>query len=226
MKDYIAKIASKTTLAPNIFCIKLQLKENIDFQVGQYIIVKIPKYNIYRAYSFFSLPNGNTIDLCVQLIPGGRASEYFAEIKKRDEIEFKGPLGCFSLEQAPEYIFVATGAGLAPLWVMIKQLLKTDYKNPIHLYFGRRYEKDLFMLNELEELAKKYSNFTYTISITRPTSDWQGKTGRLTEHLAKLENYKNKKFYICGGTEMINDCQEILKENGVQTEDIHFERFH
>lgn len=226
MKNYIAKVINIKKMAPQVMCVKLKLIEKIDFQAGQYIIVKIPKYDIYRAYSFFSLPDTDEIELCIQLIEGGRASKYFAELKEGESVEFKGPLGSFILEQASEYVFVATGAGLAPLWVMIRQLLRGGYKKPVHLYFGRRYERELFMLNEIRGLSEKHANFTYTISVTRPTSDWRGETGRLTEHLAKLKNHKNKKFYICGGTDMVNDCQTILKEKGVATKDIHFERFH
>ncbi|MDD5043367.1 MAG: FAD-binding oxidoreductase [Patescibacteria group bacterium] len=225
MPDYKAKITKIEKLAPQVLSLYLQPQEKINFQAGQYILVKIPQHDIYRAYSLFSTPEENQIRLCIQLIPNGKASGYFAAIKEGEELEFKGPFGSFILEEAPEYIFAATGAGLSPLRCMIKELLQNGSKKPIHLFLGRRYEEDIFLTDELEELKKKYPNFSYTPTLTRPTSAWPGATGRVTEHLAKLKNYKNKKFYICGQPDMVNDCVAILKENGVETKDIHFEKF-
>lgn len=230
MRQYKAKIKSVEQAAANVSCFELELIDpgDINFRAGQYILVKIPlKTPIFRAYSIYSSPGQkNIIKLCVTLVAGGKASEFFKTLKGGEELEFRGPLGHFTLKAAPEYFFIATGSGIAPLRSMIYHLLKENPRTKITLYFGLRREENIFLQNELKRLERKYPHFRYTLTLSRPSEKWPGAKGRVTEHLKNLPNYQNKKYYLCGSTAMINEVLDILQKRGVSYEDILFERFY
>jgi len=231
MREYKAKIKKITKLSDNArhFVLKLTKPKEIDFEAGQYVIIKIPGDTpLFRSYSIFSSPEKkNKIELCVTFVEGGKASEYFfKKCEIGDELEMRGPLGILKLEEAPEYVFIASGSGVAPFYPMALEILKNNPEAKINFFFSLRYAGDVFLRKELEKLKKKYPNFNYLITITRPDETWKGATGRINLHLEKLGNFQNKKYYLCGSTNMINDLSEILKQKGVNESDIRFERFY
>ncbi len=231
MQEYKAKIKEITKLSDNArhFVLELTEPKEIEFEVGQYVIIKIPNdAPLYRSYSIFSHPEKKKeIELCITKVEGGKASEYFFnKARTGDELELRGPLGILKLEEAPEYVFIASGSGIAPFYPMILNILKKNPEAKVNLFFSLRYPGDVFLEKELEKLKNKYNNFNYLITVTRPDESWKGEIGRINTHLDKLENFQNKKYYLCGSTNMINDISEILKQKGVSESDIHFERFY
>jgi len=86
---------------------------------------------------------------------------------------------------------------------------------------GRR----IFYKNFFENLAKKYTNFRFDLTLSRPeTEKWQGLNGRVTKILEAMQiDTKNTEVYICGLKDMIEEVTVLLKNKGVKEEAIQVE---
>jgi ferredoxin--NADP+ reductase len=104
----------------------------------------------------------------------GVASNYLCNAKPGDEIRVSGPSGKrFLLPSDPsahEYLFIATGTGIAPYRGMVKELLAGGCSRRITLVMGSPYASDLLYHEELTQLAERHRNFTYLTAISRETN--------------------------------------------------------
>lgn len=101
----------------------------------------------------------------------GVASNFLCDLKPGDEVTVTGPNGKrFVLPENPaahDYLFVATGTGIAPFRGMIRQLLGMGVASRVALLMGSPYASDLLYHDELAALAKKHENFTYHTALSR-----------------------------------------------------------
>ncbi|PIR76004.1 MAG: hypothetical protein COU32_04325 [Candidatus Magasanikbacteria bacterium CG10_big_fil_rev_8_21_14_0_10_42_10] len=229
MQTHTIHLLAKKEVAKNVFELRFSKPESFDFTPGQFVQFLIPseEKKTPRSYSLSSLPSDAYLEFCIKFLDGGLASEHFRTMNIGTDIECRGPLGRFVVdENNDDHYFVATGVGLAPILGMIRSLIeekKDDH--PIRLLFGVREEDDLFWIDRLETLKQKHSLFDYTVTLSQPqpTGGWQGLKGRVTEHL--LQHLGKQRFYLCGNAAMVKDVRTLLIEHGVDTTDIHFEIF-
>jgi ferredoxin--NADP+ reductase len=101
----------------------------------------------------------------------GVASNYLCDLRPGDEVRVTGPSGKrFLLPARPgehDYVFVATGTGIAPFRGMILELLSTAPGSRIVLIMGSPYTTDLLYDAELRELAAGHGNLTYLTAVSR-----------------------------------------------------------
>ncbi len=140
----------------------------------------------------------------------GVASNYLADLKPGEKVKITGPSGKRFLlpEKAKEfnYLFFATGTGIAPFRGMIMELFaKGDYQNECSLIFGCPYRTDLLYSDYLEKMAQEHSNFHYIKSISRENRRKDGskhyvqtKIEDEEELLLPILKKDNTLIYICG----------------------------
>ncbi|MGB7622428.1 MAG: FAD-binding oxidoreductase [Terriglobia bacterium] len=195
----------------------------IDFKAGQFISFKILRKDhpvpTSRPYSIASPPSlRGSVMLVFNLVQGGPGSTFLYSLKDGDEVNFSGPAGAFYLHdnEAREYLFVATGTGIAPIRSMLYSLLERQAVNPITLYWGLRSERDLYYQDELEVLARSLPNFSFVITLSHPRETWAGERGRVTrlvkEHASSVDNLA---VYLCGNSGLIKDVTGIIHEKGL-----------
>lgn len=229
MATYSVKLLEKQELATNVFQLRFVKPEGFSYDPGQFVQFLIPngEKQTPRSYSISSIPGDEYLEFCIKFHDGGLASEYFRSMKSGHDIDMRGPLGRFVIdENAAEHYFIATGVGIAPMMGMLRTLIEEKkVSHPIRLLFGVRSESDLFWTKKFDELKQKHSLFDYAITLSQPTQpdEWEGLEGRVTEHI--LHNIGTHKFYLCGSAEMVKDVRTLLLENGVEAKDVHFEIF-
>jgi len=95
----------------------------------------------------------------------GVASNHLCDLKPGDKVTISGPNGKRFLlpadVDAHDYVFFATGTGIAPFRGMILELLARKTVSRIVLVMGSTYASDLLYHKELEALSASHSNFTY-----------------------------------------------------------------
>lgn len=141
----------------------------------------------------------------------GVASNYLCDLKPGDKVTITGPNGKrFLLPKEPEkhdYVFFATGTGVAPFRGMLMDLLNgpNAAASRVALVMGSPYASDLLYHDELKALAAKHSNFTYLTAISRERMpDAPGPLyvqDRLTTHqefLGSLLSSERGLIYVCG----------------------------
>jgi len=229
-----ATLIKTRKIADNTFELQFVSESNFEYKAGQFITVKIPtkgnQQNIMRSYSISKAnPSERTFELCIKKVENGIGSSFLSEITESYVVEYMGPFGHFTFDETSNknHIFIGTGTGIAPLKAIIEDELNKGNKSKFHLFFGVRYVKDLSYKDFLENLAKKYKNFTYEITISRPENDsWTKEPARVTDLLKKtIIDPLNTDAYICGLKEMVLEATQILIEKGVDKKNIHFERF-
>jgi ferredoxin--NADP+ reductase len=142
----------------------------------------------------------------------GVCSNYLCDLKVGDEVRVSGPNGKrFILPANPEehdYLFIATGTGIAPFRGMAMELLqnpKGPTRSKIHLVMGSPYTTDLLYDRMFRDFATGHSNFKYSTAISRECRA-DGSPGcyvdrmmeeRIDEFALLLRNPRTL-IYICG----------------------------
>jgi len=227
LQEHQIKLLEKKELTKDMFELRFSKPDGFDYKAGQFVQCLIPGdgKTTPRSYSIASTPTDEYLEFCVKYLPNGLASEFFKKMNAGDTVAMRGPLGRFVCrDEAPSHVHVATGAGIAPVMGMIRDELENkDKTHSVHLLFGLRFEEDLFWIERLDHITNTYKNFSYQLTLSRPTDTWEGLRGRVTEHLDEHEATHD--FYICGSKEMVQDTKKLLSEKGVSKEQIHFEIF-
>lgn len=233
MKDIKAVIIKKETIADSIIEFTFKPAEPIKYVPGQYLMIKVPvgERFQYRAYSIANHPDesdGSVVRIVVKVLTEGIGSVFLNSKNENEEIELRGGLGFFTFKSpvAEDLYFLCTGTGLIPLLSMIEDQLKQGNKSNFSLIWGNRFAGDIFWQDLLDELAQKYSNFTYEIVLSKPSEEWLGSTGYVTDYTKNSEfNFANGHFYICGHPSMIDDMKKTLNEKGVTKDRLFEEKF-
>lgn len=233
-QKYQATIVKKDQLNKNVFFLSfaLILPKEIIFSSGQRGLFNIgTKFNNYSFCSFSE--NKDLVSICVDTTPDGPGSKWIKQRIVGDKIEFIGPLGNFIVSNsAKAKIFLATGTGISPFRSMIHHLLNTGFNKDIYLYFGERYQEDIFWQQEFKSFQDTFKNFHYQIVLSRPDVNWVGEKGYVqmameADLFVKLKNNPlDFEYYICGNSRMIADACMVLEKENVNKTDINIEKFY
>jgi len=234
VKMFTSTVESSVVLTYDIKEITLHLEEpsEISQRPGQYVQVQAPSPSgpEFRAYSISSPAHeSNTVQLVVRLVPGGIGSTYLHNVKPGDTVNFTGPYGEFWLNEDPsvEIVCVGGGAGMAPMANIIYTLYKKWPDRVCWLFFGCRTTKDIFYLDEFENLVKKHPNFHVVYALSDALEEeekWDGETGFIHLSVDKhLEADVRRQAFLCGPPLMIEAVTRVLEEKGA--EDIFYDEF-
>jgi len=227
ISTFSVTVKAKKYLTENMLEIQCTRPDGFDYAAGQFVQCMIPgrERETVRSYSLSTTPADDYIEFCVKYIEGGIGSEFFKGLSVGDSFDVRGPLGRFTVnENIQGHVFIATGAGLAPIYGMIRdELEQKERTHPLYLIFGLRHEEHIFWLDRLDALAAQYDHFEYQLTLSRPGDTWEGMRGRVTDHLADHNVQHN--FYVCGAPAMVKDVRHILIQKNVPSKNIRFEVF-
>jgi Na+-transporting NADH:ubiquinone oxidoreductase subunit F len=227
-RDYASVLKKKRYLTSDIVELTLELisPDSIHFHAGQYITLKMPAHDDKKAAMRpFSIASSNSdhtfIQLNVRLNPLGTVTPWILnDLKEGQEVRFSGPRGNFFIRNSMRpIIFVAGGSGMAPVRSILKTMQEHRSTRSVQYFFGALTQRDLFYVDEMEQLEKDLVNFTFipVLSNEPEGSDWKGArglvttvmdrmlTGQLTEHEA----------YLCGKPAMIDVCLPVLDKKDI-----------
>jgi CDP-4-dehydro-6-deoxyglucose reductase, E3 len=232
VETFTAQVGEIDNLTHDVRVIRLALTDppEIRFQAGQFVSFEVPKpglpFPVTRPYSIASPPsNRHVIDLLLNLVPGGPGSTFLFSLQSGDPVTFRGPTGTFVLRDYPDrrLLFVATGTGIAPIRSMLHARLPSP--TPVALVWGLRHEHDIYYQDELARLAEKFPEFSYTITLSQPSSSWGGAVGRVQSHLEPhIAGVDDLAVYICGSKAMITSVTEQIRSRGMCP--IHREQYY
>ena len=226
-----------------------------DFDVPQEYRGDWDKFNLFRyrstvndttvrAYSMANYPEEKgIIMLNVRIatpppnnpdVPPGIMSSYIWSLKAGDKVTISGPFGeFFAKDTDAEMIFIGGGAGMAPMRSHIfDQLKRLNSKRKITFWYGARSLREMFYEDDFNQLQAENDNFTWHVALSdpQPEDNWTGYTGFI--HNVLLENYlrnhpapEDCEFYMCGPPMMNAAVIKMLKDLGVEDENIMLDDF-
>lgn len=225
-----AAVSSKVKLAEKVYLVTFAMKDppELDFIPGQTMMLHIAE-GINRSMSIASVPSDSkNIVMCHDISPMGPGSKWTLGLSVGDSVSFMAPLGAFVLDkQSPrKKVFVATGTGVVPFRSMLLDYLENGGTDDLTLYWGLRFEEDIYWQEEFMDLSRKYPNFRFVFTLSKPTQRWSGKKGRVTDYVFSDEkNLPACDVYLCGNKEMVREVKDKLLALNVPKEQIKQELF-
>ncbi len=223
VREFSGRVVALDKLSYDVMRVRMALPdgERIQFKAGQYINIILDDGQ-RRAFSFATPPHRNEfIELHIRLVAGGRFTTHvFEGMKVGDEIRFEGPFGDFVLRESNRpIIFVAGATGFAPVKSMVEDAFHKGIRRPIHLYWGVRQLRDLYMPDLPAQWARDHSNvhFIPVLSDPAPEDNWTGRTGLV--HQAILQDFPSlagHELYACGSVKMVEAVFPHFKAQGAE----------
>lgn len=197
-----------------------------------------------RAYSMANYPEEEgIIMLNVRIatpppnnlsLPCGIMSSYIWSLKEGDKVTISGAFGeFFAKETDAEMVFVGGGAGMAPMRSHIfDQLRRLKSKRKMSFWYGARSSREMFYVEDFDMLAEENDNFEWHVALSdpQPEDNWEGYTGFI--HTVLYDNYlkdheapEDCEFYMCGPPMMNSAVINLLKDLGVEDENILLDDF-
>ena len=197
-----------------------------------------------RAYSMANYPEEEgIIMLNVRIatpppgrlhLPAGKMSSYIFSLKPGDKVTISGPFGeFFAKETDAEMVFIGGGAGMAPMRSHIfDQLKRLKSKRKMSFWYGARSLREMFYEDDYNQLAAENDNFEWHVALSdpQPEDNWDGLTGFIhnvlyEEYLKDHEAPEDCEYYMCGPPMMNAAVIHMLKDLGVEDENIMLDDF-
>jgi len=197
-----------------------------------------------RAYSMANYPEeAGIIMLNVRIatpppgrlhLPAGKMSSYIFSLKAGDKVTISGPFGEFFAKVSDnEMVFIGGGAGMAPMRSHIfDQLKRLESKRKMSFWYGARSKREMFYEDDYNGLAADNDNFQWHVALSdpQPEDNWDGLTGFIhnvlfEEYLKDHEAPEDCEYYMCGPPMMNAAVIGMLKDLGVEDENIMLDDF-
>jgi CDP-4-dehydro-6-deoxyglucose reductase, E3 len=210
-------------LAPDVIRIYLKVPaaQRLQFLAGQYLNIVL-KSHAPRAFSIANAPHADEfIELHIRYVEGGYfTDQVFHMLREKALLRFQGPLGTFFLREDTDRpaILVGGGTGFAPLKAMLEHAFEIGLRQPLHLFWGARARRDLYLDELPRHWSGVYGNFRYTPVLSEPGPDdaWTGEAGLVTDAVVKqYPDLAAFDIYASGPPVMVQVGHRLFLEHGL-----------
>ena len=228
-----ARVVQMEKLADDVMRLSLKLAEGqrLQFLAGQYIDILLSG-NQRRSFSLSTSPlSDELLQLHIRHVPGGHYTGHvFEKMKEKDLIRFQGPFGMFFLREDSERpaIFIAGGTGFAPIKGMLEYAFAQRIERPLHLYWGARAKRDLYLPDLPPQWAKEHKNFKFipVLSDPKPEDRWSGRQGWVHEAVAgDHPDLSQREVYASGPPPMIEAIKGMVKKHRLPEDRLYYDSF-
>jgi CDP-4-dehydro-6-deoxyglucose reductase/ferredoxin-NAD(P)+ reductase (naphthalene dioxygenase ferredoxin-specific) len=213
----------------DIMVVRLAPPEGAEFaySAGQYARVAFDG-ETERDYSLASRPAEPVLEFHIRDIGGG-PSRYVAQaLRLGDRVPVRGPFGDAWLRagRGGPIAAVGGGSGLGQMRAIVGEALALGLTQPIHLYFGARAERDVYLEAEMAELAARHPNFRFVPVLSHPAGPTARRTGLIHEAIAAdAPDLAGGTGYLAGPPPMVEAASAALAEFGIAPGDLHADAF-
>lgn len=154
----------------------------------------------------------------------GLCSNYLCDLQPGDEVLLTGPQGKRFLlpedREQHDYLFVATGTGIAPFRGMLLELLEHPEgptRSRVDLIMGVPYTTDLLYHEFFSRLEREHDNFHYHQAISRE-ADSLYVGGLIEKRMKSFESLLHNErtlLYLCGLEGMRKGVFDVLIRHGM-----------
>lgn len=220
IKAEITEVISET---PTIKTIKVEPKEPIIFETGQFIELTIPGIG-EAPFTPSSRPAIKAI-MEITVMNVGKITEKVHKLKKGDIVGVRGPFGKgYPIDKfkGKEILVVGGGCGFAPIRSLMYELFdrSREFKK-IFFRGGCKTPQELLYRSELGDWAKR-KDLDIKLTVDKGDSEWKENVGVVTTILDGVEmDYGNGIAIVCGPPIMMKFSIKKLIEMGFKDENIY-----
>jgi len=230
--DVPAVIVGNDLLNHNVMRLDLEPQTLFACEPGQFLTL-LNSEGTARSYSVANDPaRDGRIELHIRLLQNGLMSGYLKErATPGTPVTLRGPAGsCFYVREdgdAYPIVLAGTGTGLAPLYGIVRQALAHNHIGPVTLFHGALREADLYLVDELQELAARHANFRYQPCVLNGEPERFYATGNIEDIvMAALPADKAAtRLFLCGAPEMVNALKRKAFLHGLASKHIFVDAF-
>ncbi len=233
------RLVERRTIAPAVLhlCFEHADGEPLPSRAGQFLqlhLIDAHGTEQRRSYSMVQPPTAQARrwEILVGLAPGGLASARLAQVAIGETVEATGPFGRFGLtprDQAPRYLMVATGTGIAPFRAMLPDLVARARSGAqVVVLHGVRQAAQLYFRTEFEAAMAETENLHYLGCVSgEPVDPAQSVlvAGRVQPVIQRLAPQPGDIACLCGHPDMVDEVAAQLREAGLSPVAIRRERF-
>jgi CDP-4-dehydro-6-deoxyglucose reductase len=201
--------------------LKLPSSERMQFLAGQYIDVLIKDHEP-RAFSIANAPHDDEfVELHIRYVEGGLfTDQVFHSMKEKTMWRIRGPLGTFFLREDSDRpaILIGGGTGFAPIKGILEHAFEIGIDKPMHLFWGVRAMRDLYLDALPRQWLKDHPNFSYTPVLSEPMAEdgWSGETGFVTDAVVKqYPDLTGRDIYMSGPPVMVHAGHDLFMQHGL-----------
>jgi ferredoxin-NADP reductase len=218
MKKYFLVLRNVEKVGEDYYVFDFDMPKDIQYTEGQYgVFMHVDKQvegRKVRAFSVASSTNETYFKVGTKIVAA--PSDFKAkmlELKPGDQMTFDGPMGSFTLEKDYHVVLIAGGIGITPIRSIIKQIEHSKLHKAVELVYSEPRDmypfKDDF--DQLDFLDVQYANSVENTKMA----------------IADVtKKYLNSAFYyISGSPSFVSGISEQLREYGIETSHIKFDRF-
>lgn len=226
-------LQNKKQLTHDVFELEYAASEPLNITPGQFLLcdtARDPK--LRRSYSV-SWAAGTSIFFIIKRLPEGKGgSMAICDQEIGHTMQIWWPMGRFVLQENTfPKVFIGTGTGFAPLYYMIKFLLKKMTNWGLFFLFGVRELRDVFYQEELQQWSES-GWFDYQICCSRESSslphkhrEWRVTECLTPEDISEMNKTGETEFYICGSPAMVTEVRSMLELYWVSKDKVFFEQY-
>jgi len=217
------RVARLEQLAPDVIRIYLKIPaaQRLQFLAGQYVNILL-KGHTPRAFSIANAPHADEfIELHIRYVEGGYfTDQVFHQLHEKALLRLQGPLGTFFLREDTDRpaILVGGGTGFAPLKGMLEHAFEIGLRQPLHLFWGVRSRRDLYLDALPRHWAQVHENFRYTPVLSEPVPEdaWTDETGLVPDAVVKqYPDLTPFDIYASGPPVMVQAGHRLFLEHGL-----------
>lgn len=236
-------IASQRALTQDVSDFAIELDAPMDFQAGQFALVRVPGIDGRRGWSMVDPADGSPrLRFVVKKKPGGAVSDWlFSAPRDGEEVEVFGPLGRATFEPGLDshLLCIAGGSGIAGMMAILARAVRaghfTDRDGDV--FFGVRTMHDAFYLDELtalRETAGTRLRVTVALSDAPASADDRARypmlefdQGFVHEVAASRMDgrLQGVRAYLAGPPPAVDATTRLLLMARVPAADIRFDKF-
>ncbi len=247
------KLTKKQHLTKSIFALEFEIPADLlskySFKAGQYVTLKFcwNGIEVQKDFSMTSAPFEKKISLGIKITENNNAVRFLVEhLEIGILVEISTPRGRFTISSKPHefrtIIGFAGGIGITPILSHFKNLLHTEPRTRLFLFYGNRTPSDVAFQTELQDLQEKYPDRLQIYHFFSREKIGNGiYEGRLDEKKVALiinqfllldDTDEESTIWdavdevlICGKGEMIKSIANACYKHGIPKKNIHFELF-
>ncbi len=202
------------------------------FQPGQFAWVTLRGSPfLFREHPFsFSSSAERTDSIEFSIKELGDLTRTVKDLRPGTPAYVDGPYGAFSIDRHPEapgFVFVAGGVGVAPVLSIVRTMRDRGDRRPALLFYGTRRSDEAPFAAELDALAAT-TGLRLVRVVEEAPAGWPGETGlvdltMLDRHLPP--DRTRLEYFVCGPNAMRKAVERALVALGVPLTAIHVELF-
>ncbi len=225
---WLAEIVAHETRGPDLAVLTLQPSQPVPYLPGQHISIQTPRWpRLWRNYSVANAPRDDgTLTLHVRAVPGGLVSAALVHhVAVGDTLLLGAAAGAMTgdIMSDRDVLCLAGGTGLAPVKAIIDAMVAAPgaRHREIVLYYGARYEAELYDLADLRHLERNYP-WLQIIPVVSEEAAPDAIFGTIPD-VVGLSNWRARDIYVAGPDPMIARTVSELRDRGAPEERIRYD---